>query len=290
MLKGKNKRGAILAAGDGDRLGSLTLNYPKVLLPMNDKAPLIRYPIEALVAAGIRQIAIVVGYLGEKIIQVLGDGRSFGADLQYIYNSDYLGGNAISVHRVKDWARGEPIVLCMGDHLLDRELVKCLLDRRTFSDTLCVDYTPAQWYNVTEATKVSIDYDGYINDVGKELIYWNAIDTGVFLLTDKFFRALDELVTRVGTDIEMSDAIRFFISRGHRFHTCDVSGCFWMDIDTAKDLNLARRWQTHYGSCARWKAVSGKEEEKNGNEQRSGRGGLREVYQISETTGPSRSG
>ena len=241
MLKGKIKRGAILAAGDGDRLGSLTFNCPKVLLPINDKTPLIRYPIEALVAAGISQIAIVIGYLGDKIIEVLGDGSSFGADLHYIYNFDYLGGNAVSAHRVKDWARGEPVVLCMGDHLLDRELVKRLVNRITFNDTLCVDYTPAQSYKVTEATKVAIDDNGYINDIGKELIYWNAIDTGVFLLTDKFFRALDELVARVGTDIEMSDAIRFFISRGHRFHTCDVSGCFWMDIDTAEDLNLARR-------------------------------------------------
>ena len=241
MLKGKIKRGVILAAGDGERLGSLTLTCPKVLLPLNDAAPLIKYPIDAMLAAGISQIAIVVGYLGDKIIEVLGDGSSFGAELHYIYNFDYLGGNAVSVHRVKDWAQGKPIVLCMGDHLLDKELVKRLLSRITSDNTLCVDYTPAQSLNLAEATKVAVDDDGYINDIGKGLIYWNAVDTGVFLLTEKFFRVLDELVARFGTSIEMSDAIRFFIHRGHRFNTCDVSGCFWMDVDTEEDLNLARR-------------------------------------------------
>ena len=241
MFERKIKKGVILAAGDGDRLGSLTLDCPKVLLSVNDEAPLIRYPIEALVAADISQIAIVVGYLGDKIRESLGDGSSFGAELHYIYNFDYLGGNAISVHRVKDWAQGEPIVLCMGDHLLDRELVRRLLDRKIFNDTLCVDKSSALSYKASEATKVAVDGDGCINDIGKGLVCWDALDTGVFLLTENFFRTLDELVARVGTDIEISEAIRFFISQGYRFHTCDVSGCFWMDIDTEEDLSRAGR-------------------------------------------------
>jgi len=96
-------------------LSSLTVTYPKVLLPVNDKA-LISYPIEALVAAGISEIAIVVGYLGDKVVEVLGNGDNFGVKIQYIFNPDYLGGNAISVFKARDWAQGDPIVLCMGDH------------------------------------------------------------------------------------------------------------------------------------------------------------------------------
>jgi NDP-sugar pyrophosphorylase family protein len=68
MLNRKVNKGIILAAGDGDRLGYLTLTCPKVLLPVSEEAPLISYPIEALAAAGISDIAIVVGYLGDKII------------------------------------------------------------------------------------------------------------------------------------------------------------------------------------------------------------------------------
>ena len=240
MLKGKVNKGVILAAGDGSRLAPLTLTSPKVLLPVKDKAPLIRYPIEALVAAGISEIAIVVGYLGDKVIEVLGNGSHFGVRLQYFFNSDYLGGNAISAYKARDWARGDPIALCMGDHLIKEELVKRLLDRQTFNETLCIDYTPAQHHQLAEATKVIVDSVGCIKGIGKDLIYWDALDTGVFLLTENFFGALDELIPCLGIDIEISDVIRFLISQGHRFDTCNASGCFWVDVDTEEDLNMAR--------------------------------------------------
>ncbi len=237
----KVNKGIILAAGDGDRLNPLTGTCAKVLLPVNDKGPLIRYPIEALVAAGISEIAIVVGYLGDQVIDMLGSGNSFGVRLQYIFNSDYLGGNAISAYKAKDWIQGEPIVLCMGDHLIDEKLVKRLLDRQTFNETLCIDYTPAQHHQIDEATKVMVDSTGCIKEIGKELAYWDALDTGVFLLTENFFQALQELVHHHGTDVEITDVIRFLISRGHRFDSCNASGCFWLDVDTEEDLNVARR-------------------------------------------------
>ena len=89
---------------------------------------------------------------------------------------------------------------------------------------------------LAEATKVVVDSVGYINDIGKDLIYWDAIDTGVFLLTGNFFQVLGELVPKLGIDIEISDVIRFLVSRGHRFDTYDVSGRFWADVDTEEDL------------------------------------------------------
>jgi len=232
-------KGLILAAGDGSRLGSPTLACPKVLLPVNDKA-IISYPIEALLAAGISEIAIVVGYLGDKVSEVLGS-SNFGARLQYISNSDYLGGNAISVYKARDWAQGAPIVLCMGDTLIEKTLVKRLLDRKTLTDTLCIDYTPAQ-HQLGEATKVTVN-SGRIGDIGKNLAYWDAVDTGVFLLTESFFEAVHELVHHLGhlgIAIEITDVVRFLISRGHRFDACDVSGCFWADVDTEQDLNMVR--------------------------------------------------
>jgi len=240
MRKGKVNKGIILAAGDGDRLGSLTAICPKVLLPVNGKEQLIRYPIEALAAEGVSDIAIVVGYLGDSVIDVLGNGDNFGVRLQYVYNSDYLGGNAISVHKAREWVQGEAVVLCMGDHLIDGKIVKRLLDRQTVSETLCVDYTPASYHDLAEATKVTVDSTGCIKDIGKNLVYWDAIDTGVFLLTENFFQALNELVQYHGTDVEISDVIRFLVSQGHHFDICDVSSCFWADIDTREDLDRVR--------------------------------------------------
>ncbi|GAH71353.1 unnamed protein product, partial [marine sediment metagenome] len=206
-------KGIILAAGDGNRLNPLTLIYPKVLLPVKGKA-LIRYPIEALVAAGVSEIAVVVGHLGDKVIEVLGNGSNFGVRLHYIFNPDYLRGNAISLYKARDWAQGEPIFLCMGDHLIKEELVKHFLDKQ-INETLCIDYTPEQ-HQVAESTKVAVDDSGCIKDIGKDIVLWDALDTGVFLLTERFFQAVDELVHQLGINVEISDVILYLISRGHR--------------------------------------------------------------------------
>jgi choline kinase len=235
----KVSKAVILAAGDGDRLGSLTATCPKVLLPIADETPLISYPIKALTAAGINEIAIVVGYLGDQVIDSLGEGNQYGAKLEYIINPDYLGGNAISVSKVENWTQGEPIILCMGDHLIEDKLVKRLIDKKTLNETLCVDYTPTQRIQLDEATKVTTN-DGHISNIGKDLVSWDAVDTGVFLLTENFFHALEELIHYFGNRVEISDVIRFLISKGHRFDSCNVSGCFWLDIDTEEDLNKAK--------------------------------------------------
>lgn len=237
MLNQKVNKGIILAAGDGDRLGSLTLTRPKTMLRVNG-VRLISHAIKALAAAQVRDIAVVVGYLGNMVAAELGDGSRFGVRFEYITNPDYLGGNAISAYKARDWVQGEPVVLCMGDHIIEAEMVRRLLARQNLTETLCVDYAPASHHQIDEATKVTID-TGCIQDIGKSLVGWDALDTGIFLLTEDFFQALHQLMQQSGIDVEMSDVIRYLIRRGHLFNTCDVSGCFWMDVDTEEELKLA---------------------------------------------------
>ena len=235
-------KGIILAAGDGDRLGILTERYPKALLPVGGQ-PLIGYPIAAQAAAGIKEIAIVVGCLEDQIREALGDGSQFGVSLSYISNDSYLGGNAVSVYKARKWGCGAPVILCMGDHLIEKDLVSRLVESGATGETLCVDCNPRGYLDINEATKVALDGDGCITGIGKGLTYWDALDTGVFLLTSRFFRVLRKLVRQHGVGLEMADAIQFLIVRGYRVGTCDVSGCFWMDVDTEKDLDMARMRQ-----------------------------------------------
>jgi choline kinase len=233
-------RGVILAAGDGDRMGELTRDRPKVLLPLNKDEPLVLSPIRALAAAGIRNIAIVVGYLANEVKRSLGDGSQYGVNLHYVKNPDYLGGNAISAWKAKSWTMAEPVIFCMGDHILQPNVVCRLLSTKVITDTLCVEYRPTPCHNIEEATKVALFEDGEILDIGKELRRWDALDTGVFLLTERFFNTVEELARWRGNNIEISDVIRFMVARGHHFNTCDVSSCSWMDIDIEEDLKLAR--------------------------------------------------
>jgi choline kinase len=170
----------------------------------------------------------------------LGDGSQYGVNLYYVENQQYLGGNAISAWKAKSWTVGEPVILCMGDHIIEPNIIWRLLSTKEINDTLCIEYRPTQYPTIEEATKVALFENGSIRDIGKELIHWDALDTGVFLLTERFFNSVEELARLRGNNIEMSDVIRFMVAQGHRFNTCNVSECSWMDIDIVEDLELAR--------------------------------------------------
>lgn len=75
-------RAMILAAGRGERMRPLTDHLPKPLLAVGGK-PLIVWHIERLAAAGIRDLVINHAHLGEKLIEALGDGASFGVSIQW---------------------------------------------------------------------------------------------------------------------------------------------------------------------------------------------------------------
>ena len=72
----------ILAAGRGERMRPLTDTKPKPLLTVGNKA-LIEYHIEALAKAGITELVINCAWLGQKIMDALGDGRRYGVNIVY---------------------------------------------------------------------------------------------------------------------------------------------------------------------------------------------------------------
>ncbi len=107
----------ILAAGRGTRMAPLTDQCPKPLLPLAGKS-LIVHHIEKLVAAGFTELVINHAYLGHKIEQQLGDGRAFGAQIQYSAESEALetGGGILKALPMLSGAEGnEPFLLVNGD-------------------------------------------------------------------------------------------------------------------------------------------------------------------------------
>jgi 1L-myo-inositol 1-phosphate cytidylyltransferase / CDP-L-myo-inositol myo-inositolphosphotransferase len=237
-------KGVVLAAGDGDRLGEITSTIPKVLLLVLGK-PLILYPIEALIRAGIRQIAVVIGYLGDKVEAFFYSNPISEVSVQFIFNPYHQCGNATSVEVAGDWVVGEPFLLCMGDHIMRQDYVLRFLNRSPCQETLAVDFRPGNHHILEEATKVRVDGKRHISDIGKELTQWDGIDTGVFLLTENFLSAARELRANRGPGIEISEVIRFMLSKGRDFVTCDTTGPFWADIDTTENMQLVEgteRW------------------------------------------------
>ena len=236
MLNDEVRKGVVLAAGLGSRMRPLTQGEPKVLLQYGGQS-LVLYAIRALVWAGIEEIAVVVGHKADVIRDTLGDETPLGVHLEYVYNPYYRGGNALSVLMAKDWLQGEPFVLCMGDHVIEGGLVPRLLDTPTTHETLCVDRDPRYCADIDEATKVQTDPSGFITRIGKGLDRWDAIDTGMFLLTHRFIKAITDLIPLTGMGLEISQVIQSIVDSGRRFATCDVDGLFWADMDTQEDLS-----------------------------------------------------
>lgn len=233
-------KGVILAAGDGTRLTPLTLDRPKPLVPVLGR-PLLDYTLEAFVAVGITKLVLVVGYKEEMIRAWVGDGRRYGAQMTYVSNPDYELENAISLYAAREVASDQPFILSMADHMISPQLLKVLLAAQDRHDTLCVDYQAHAPPQVNDATKVWVNEAGFITRIGKEIEPWNAVDVGVFLFTPAIFAAIEELLSAGQQSPNISQSVTRLIQSGPGLRACDVSGAFWMDVDTLEDLRYVEQ-------------------------------------------------
>lgn len=113
-------RGMILAAGRGQRMGTLTDHTPKALLRVGQNL-LIEYSIRAMTSVGIKDIVINVSYQGEKIKTALGDGKKYNANFHYSEEEEALetGGGILQALPILG---GEPFIVLSCDVISDYAL------------------------------------------------------------------------------------------------------------------------------------------------------------------------
>ncbi len=122
-MSSKPIKGIILAGGLGTRLRPLTRITNKHLLPVYDK-PMIFYPIQTLVDAGIHDILIVTGGNNAgDFLRLIGNGKDFGLDhINYAYQEGE-GGIAQALSLAEPFARGHRIVVILGDNLVEKGIL-----------------------------------------------------------------------------------------------------------------------------------------------------------------------
>ena len=113
-------KGVVLAGGKGSRLYPLTKITNKHLLPVYDR-PMIYYPVQTLVDAGIRDILIVTGgnHAGD-FLQLLGNGREFGLSIVGYSYQEGEGGIADALKLAEDFAEGQKICVILGDNIIQK--------------------------------------------------------------------------------------------------------------------------------------------------------------------------
>ena len=229
-------KGVILAAGAGTRLNSSAREIPKPLVPVLGR-PLIDYTIDAFVQTGFSLLGVVVGYKGHLLRQYLGDGSQYGISIRYLSNPHYRRGNAASILASQPFVQNEPFVVSMADHLISDIILKRLIAGAGRGHMLCVDSRDRAPQQISDATKVWLDEKGFVVEIGKDLVRYNAIDTGVFLFTPRVFHHIS--ICLLNGPCSITRAMRQMIANGDPLGTCNVSGAFWLDVDTPDDLRYA---------------------------------------------------
>jgi len=228
-------RAVILAAGLGSRLAD-GRPVPK---PLREVAgvPLIVRIIRALEKGGIREIGIVIGYLGEDLKAGLSDYER-RAKLSFFPNAEYEKPNGTSVLKARDFVTG-PTLLLMSDHLWSPQLLKSVASYPVTQreSVLGVDHRIDACFDLDDATKVQVRGD-VIEQISKELDDYNALDTGLFLITPALIEALDAVDGPEGCSL--SQGVAALAAEG-RMKAADVGDATWIDVDTPEAHAEAER-------------------------------------------------
>ncbi len=246
MAEGKKlERAIVLAAGMGSRLVSGE-KYPKPLKPIYSVPLLVRI-LRTLQDEGIREAVIVTGHLGEELRAALLSEPSLVLSLFFVKNEHFTLKNGVSLLAAKDWVVDNTL-LTMADHLYSPEIVRRL---RSFemprgASALAVDYDVERCFDIDDATKVCVD-QGRISDINKELVSYDAIDTGVFRIGKELVHELEAIFDRTG-DCSLSDGVRALAKRG-RFFACDAGEARWIDVDTPDAMQRAEAMIRVFGDA-----------------------------------------
>jgi len=229
-------KGLILSGGAGTRLWPITHTRAKQLVPIANK-PILFYGIEDMVAAGIREIGIVVGDTGDEIRAAVGDGSRFGAQVTYIPQDAPLG-LAHCVLIAREFLGDDEFVMYLGDNMLQQGLTEFVAE---FSDARRVGgpSAPAAQILLTHVDDPRQFGVAAVNDAGEVLeLVEKPTDppsdlalVGVYLFTATIHDAIAEIEPSSRGELEITDAIQWLIGHDYVVRHEVLEG-WW--IDTGK--------------------------------------------------------
>jgi len=230
-------KGLILSGGKGTRLRPLTYTRAKQLVPIANK-PVLFYGVEAIVAAGIRDIGVVVGDTREEIQSALGDGSRFGARITYI-EQDAPRGLAHAVLISEQYLRGEPFVMYLGDNVIADGITALVADYRRIgcnSQILLAKVPNPSQFGVAELENGRVVR---LTEKPKEPKSDLAL-VGVYMFDDSIWDAVKAIRPSGRQELEITDAIQWLVDHGRSVHPHLVSG-WWKDTGKIEDMLEANR-------------------------------------------------
>jgi glucose-1-phosphate thymidylyltransferase len=226
-------KGIILAGGTGSRLHPLTKITNKHLLPVYDK-PMIYYPLQTLVNAGITQILLVTGGRNSgDFLRLLANGKEFGLKhLNYTYQEGE-GGIADALGLAEHFADGQKICVILGDNIIEgdiRQAVEDFTRQERGARILLKEVLDAQRFGVAEIQ------DQRIVGIEEKPLHPKSpyAVTGIYMYDETVFDKIRHLVPSRRGELEITDVNNLYIREGTM--TFSYLDGWWTDAGTFESL------------------------------------------------------
>jgi len=230
-------KGLVLSGGAGTRLRPITHTSAKQLVPVANK-PVLFYGLEAMRAAGIDDVGIVVGETRAEIEAAVGDGSRFGLRVTYLPQEAPLG-LAHAVLIAEAFLGESPFVMYLGDNLLKEGIAPFVREfERSAPDALILLQRVADpsSYGIAELQ------DGRVVQLVEKPAEPRSdlALVGVYLFTPAVFESVKAITPSARGELEITDAIQHMIDRGLRVEPHTVTG-WWKDTGKLEDMLEANR-------------------------------------------------
>lgn len=226
-------KGIILAGGLGTRLYPLTKITNKHLLPIYEK-PMIYYPIETLINAGITDIMIVTGgnHAGD-FLRLLGNGKEFGLKhINYTYQEGE-GGIAAALALAEYFADGQPICVVLGDNIIEKNIIKAVKDfekQGKGAKILLKEVPDPERFGVAEIV------DGRLVSIVEKpkKPKSNLAVIGIYMYDERVFDIVKTLKPSERGELEITDVNNAYVKEGTM--TWEMLKGWWTDAGTFESL------------------------------------------------------
>ncbi|KPK78224.1 MAG: spore coat protein [Phycisphaerae bacterium SM23_30] len=239
-------KGVILAGGLGTRLLPMTKVTNKHLLPVYDK-PMIFYPIQSLVNAGIKDIMLVTGgNSAGDFLQLLGNGREFGLkELHYTYQEGGDAGIADALDLAEDFADGGKIVVMLGDNIIERNICRAVADfftQKEGAKVMLKEVPDPRRFGVAEIKDNRI----FAVEEKPQNPKTNYAVIGIYMYDAEVFEIIKTLKPSNRGELEITDVNNAYIQRGAM--TYEILEGWWTDAGTVESLYRATQLVAQNGA------------------------------------------
>jgi len=221
-------KAVVLAAGQGTRMGPLTRNTPKVMLPIANE-PVLSHVIRSAREAGIKEFVLVVGYGANLIKDYFGDGSEMGVNIEYIRQEKQLG-TADAVRSAQELVDDRFLVL-NGDIIASASHISNLIAQK--SDVVM---TARNVINPSEYGVLEIQNNRVFRIIEKsQNPPTNLANAGIYIFPLSIFDAIRRTPLSVRKEYEITDSLQLLIDEGADVDYLELRDK-WMDIGRPWDL------------------------------------------------------